>query len=73
MPRARNWSSSRAEVQRGEVNQTIFSMAVREDAKKEREKMKNRLDDMKAIEESIVTLSRMFMQMRDIVASQQDV
>ena len=63
----------RAEVQRGEVNQTIFSMAVREDAKKEREKMKNRLDDMKAIEESIVTLSRMFMQMRDIVASQQDI
>lgn len=61
------------EVQSGEVNQTIFSMAVREDAKKEREKMKNRLDDMRAIEESIVTLSRMFMQMRDIIASQQDI
>lgn len=61
------------DVQSGEVNQTIFSMAVREDAKKEREKMKNRLDDMKAIEESILTLSRMFLQMRDIVASQQDI
>ena len=63
----------KTEVQSGEVNQTIFSMAVREDAKKEREKMKNRLDDMKAIEESIVMLSRMFMQMRDIIASQQDI
>ena len=63
----------RNDVQSGEVNQTIFSMAVREDAKKEREKMKNRLDDMRAIEESIVTLSRMFMQMQDIVASQQDI
>ena len=55
------------------IQQRIFKMAVREDARREHEKMKNRLDDMKTIEASLETLASLFVQMRDLVFSHQDI
>lgn len=61
------------DIDSGEAKQAIFAMAVKEDAKKELGKMKNRLDDMKTIEQSIMTLNHLFLEMQDIVVSQQDI
>lgn len=61
------------DIDTGEAKQAIFAMAVKEDAKKELGKMKNRLDDMKTIEQSIMTLNHLFLEMQDIVGSQQDI
>lgn len=51
----------------------IFALSVKEDSRKTLGQMKNRLEDMKNIEKSILELNQLFLEMQDLVLSQGEV